>query len=194
MRSLFALVLTLFAAAAQAQPQAVAPGQAFRWQQLALRAPASDGWVLLGSSAQSVAFMRRSDELARSEVATVSVFTLPDGLDGDGFAAWVQKTVQAELPASRFRVVDAQLAPSDERGYACISHHSHSHDLKARGLPAGSEPPLLQQLALYCRHPDRAGAGFAAAFSTRGPGADDTLPERARAFIAAVLPEANTAR
>lgn len=177
------LALALSLSAGLARSQAVESGQLFRWQQFELRAPVSPGWVLVSVTPKAVAFMRRSDELARSEVATVSVFALPEALDREGFAAWVERAVQAEAPPSRFRPLTATSDHVDERGHACVRHHHQSLDLKARGLPAGSAPPLLDQVALYCRHPSQAGSGFAAVFSTRGPGRDPTLPERARSFI-----------
>ena len=188
MRSVPALVPILSGAlhlSAPAQP--VQPGERFPWQQLEVRAPASPGWVLVSASWQTLAFMRRSDELARSEVATVSVFKLPASLDRDGFRAWVDQAVKAELPASRFRPVELSAAHNDARGHECVVHRSVSHDLQARPLPAGSEPPLLQQLALYCRHPERAGTGFAAAFSTRGSSYDTTLHARARDFVDGIV-------
>ncbi len=185
-----ALCLTLALAAQAAPAQPVQPGQAFPWQQMDVRAPATEGWVLVSSSPQALAFVRRSEALARSEVATVSVFALPETLDREGFVAWVRAAVQAELPATRFRVLDSGEGYSEQRGHACVEHRSLSQDLQARGLPAGAEPPALQQLALYCRHPGRAGSGFAVAYSTRGPGVDDTLAERARNFIDGVTPRA----
>lgn len=187
LRTLLLPVLALLAGATQAQP--VEPGQAFRWQQMEVRAPTSPGWVRIGAQGQALAFMRRSEALARSEVALVSVFTVPDGLDREGFTAWVNRAVEAEYPPERFRPVERQSAPLDDRGYACVLHQGLSLDLQAAGLPKGSDPPVLHMSALYCRHPDRAGAGFSASFSTRGPGVDDSLPERARRFIDGVLPE-----
>lgn len=186
MRTCILVLLAVIALTANAQP--VAPGQAFRWQQLELRAPASEGWVLISRNGQSLIFMRRSEELARSEVATVSVFKMPDGLDDAGFAAWVNSVVQNELPSSRFRPVEATSGPVEERSYSCVLHQTLSHDLKARRMPEQNDAPLLHQHALYCRHPERADTGFAAAFSTRGPGLDDTLPARARSFIEGVTP------
>lgn len=180
-------VLALLTGASQAQP--VEPGQTFRWQQLEVRAPTSPGWVRIGTQGQALAFMRRSEALARSEVALVSVFTVPEGLDREGFSAWVDRAIEAEHPPERFRPVERKSAPLDERGYACVLHQGLSLDLQAAGLPKGSDPPVLHMSALYCRHPDRAGAGFSASFSTRGPGVDDTLPERARRFIDGVVPD-----
>jgi hypothetical protein len=188
MRFTLSCLALLFAAchgSATAQP--VQPGEKFQWQQLEVRAPVSPGWVLVSASKQALAFMRRSDELARSEVATVSVFKLPDALDGDGFRAWVDQAVKTELPATRFRAIEAAAEPGERRGHECVVHRSVSHDLGARAQPVAGTPPLLQQLALYCRHPDRAGTGFAAAFSTRGPALDPTLPTRAREFIEGIV-------
>lgn len=188
MRSLLSFVPVLLGAmhlSAPAQP--VQPGEKFPWQQLEVRAPESPGWVLVSASRQALAFMRRSDELARSEVATVSVFKLPEPLDSDRFRAWVDQAVQAELPASRFRPVEQQAEASDTRGYDCVVHRSVSHDLQARTAQAGSAPPLLQQVALYCRHPERAGTGFSAAFSTRGALYDPTLQTRAGEFLGGIV-------
>lgn len=192
MRSFLALFLAVNALVANSQP--VAPGQVFRWQQLELRAPTAVGWVLISRTSQSMVFMRRSDELARSEVATVSAFKLPEGLDQSGFVGWVSAAVQAELPSSRFRPVESKLGLFEQRGYTCVLHQSLSHDLKARRMPVENDAPLLHQHALYCRHPERSDTGFAAAFSTRGPGVDDTLPARARSFIDGVTPDQSAAR
>jgi hypothetical protein len=180
-RTAMLVALCLLSSLACAQP--VQPRQHMAWQQLDVRAPASEGWVLASASPQALAFMRRSAALARSEVATVSVFQLPESLDRDGFMAWVRSAVQADSPPARFRPIEVQHEPMDERGYACVLHRSLTQDLQARGLAAGSEPPQLQLHALYCRHPARAGTGFAAAFSTRGHGLDDSLFDRARSFI-----------
>lgn len=183
--ALVPLLLCAWHPSAPAQP--VQPGDKFPWQQLEVRAPASPGWVLIAASRQNLAFMRRSDELARSEVATVSVFKLPEPLDRDGFRTWVEQAVKAELPASRFRPVEHNAEHDDARGHDCVVHRSVSHDLQARPLPPGGDPPLLQQVALYCRHPDRAGTGFAAAFSTRGSHYDNTLQARARDFVEGIV-------
>ncbi len=102
---LFLLALALSLSGGPSWSQPVAPGQPFRWHQFELRAPASPGWVLVSSTARAVAFMRRSDELARSEVATVSLLAVPEALDREGFVAWVENLVRREAPPSRFRPV-----------------------------------------------------------------------------------------
>jgi hypothetical protein len=195
MRSALSLLPVLLGAmhlSAPAQPVQI--GEKFPWQQLEVRAPESPGWVLVSASRQALAFMRRSDELARSEVATVSVFKLPELLDRDRFRAWVDQAVKAELPESRFRPVELDAELSDARGYDCVVHRSVSHDLQARRPQADSAPPLLQQLALYCRHPERAGTGFAAAFSTRGERYDPTLQARASEFVDGIVATAPASR
>ena len=184
--ALHLVVAGLLATAAQAQAQPVEPGERFPWQQLEVKAPASPGWVLVSATRQGLAFMRRSDELARSEVATVSVFRLPDALDSDAFQGWVEQAVQAESPPSRFRPIEAASEHDAERGYACVVHRSLTQDLQARGVPAGTQA-YMQQQALYCRHPTRVGTGFAVAFSTRGAQLDPTLPQRARSFFDGVV-------
>lgn len=188
------ILLTLMFTGLAAGAQPIEPAQALRWQHLAVRAPESPGWVRLRESRQALALMRRSDALARSEVAIVSVFTLPAGLDRDGFAAWVGAAVAAEAPASRFRPLEADWAHVEDRGRACVLHRSVTQDLQARGLPAGSAPPLLQQHALYCRDPGRADSGFAATFSTRGPALDPSFAERAREFVDGVVPDGADAK
>ena len=151
MRSTLALLPMLLSAlhlSAPAQP--VQPGQKFPWQQLEVRAPASPGWVLVSASKQALAFMRRSDELARSEVATVSVFRLPASLDRDGFRAWVDQAVQAELPASRFRPVEQSSEHHEARGDDCVVHRS----VPARAMPLPS-PPAAPATTARCK-PGRA--------------------------------------
>ena len=187
-----ALFAITFLSACQTMPRTLTPGELFAGKVLNVRVPNSEGWVLLGSSGQGMAFFRRGSSPNESYVARVFVVALPESTNRDEFVALVKQKEEKGTSPERFTSVVINYEYTDKRGYPCVTVKSVADDTKAR-TDTGQHVLKLQRIALVCRHPrqQRKGAeGFGIEFSHRGSTLDGGLDVQADAFIEGVqVPE-----
>ncbi len=161
----------------------VAPGQLFTGGYLDVRAPGSDGWQLVESSASGMVFGKRGAAAEESFIAQVAMFGLPATTTPDEFEAFVKAAAAKDTDPRRFDVQDAAFTSSSDRGYPCVRYESVATDKAPRGA---SRPLILEVRGMYCRHPSRTDTGFAALYSHRGPGRHAAFRAEADAFIEGV--------
>jgi hypothetical protein len=182
-RFLILVSLLVLSPILQAKERAVAPGQRFPGPILNIRAPNSEGWKLLDSSSNGVAFGRSGTSSAESFIAAVIRIQLPEGQSKEEFAALVKHAVEEDSPPSRFRNIESTFEDFDERGYPCILYKGVAEDTKAKTSFLGRKRLILQVQSLYCRPPNMEKAGFAAIFSHRGAATIDDFDAQASDFI-----------
>lgn len=171
------------------QPPPLIPGQLFPGSFLNIRAPNSEGWMLLDASRQGMAFARRGASSDESYTARVFLLALPESKDRDEFVAFIRKSTEENTSPERFNSIEYNYEYTDKRGYPCVRVKSLMDDTKAR-TPSGQKTLKLQAYTLACRHPKEQGKGFAIDFSHRGPSLDTSLDTQAEAFIEGVqVPE-----
>ena len=170
-----------------ANAQVVAPGQLFPGELLNVRAPNSDGWKRIESSAVGMTFFSVGASATETYVAQVSLFALPESKNRDEFFAFVQDAFKRSSPPERFKSLEANYEYTEERGYPCVRVTAVVQDTKAF---FGRESLTLQWHSFYCLHPKRQDAGFMISFSHRGAPLDADLDVKAQAFIEGVqVPE-----
>jgi len=180
---LLVLVLGFAGCASHPRGLAVAPGRAFAGELIEARAPQTDGWLLVQSSASAFVFAKDGDVQGSSFVATASTFPLAPPKTPAEFEALIKEALAKDTDPVRFDIQQASVAYSSERSYPCVRYNSLTLDRN----PVGSSAPLLLALdGLYCRHPVRQDVGFAAVFSYRGASRHPTLRSEAEAFIQGV--------
>jgi hypothetical protein len=180
----FALALALAAPAANSQ--AVTPGQVFPTSLLTVRAPNSDGWRLVQSTARSIAFTRTGPSDDESFVAQVTLFSLLPSKDPDDFIAQIKNGFDFNLTSGPFQTLESQFEYSEVRGYPCVKFAGLTEDKKAPKSWFKREHMKIQDQSLYCRHPKKPEIGFEIGFSHRGPALVQDLGTEAESFIAGV--------
>lgn len=164
----------------------VPPGKLFAGKLLHVRAPNSEGWTLVASSGESLAFARAGAASNESYVAQVSLFRLAEYNSPEEFVALIKKGSEADAPPNRFKHLESNFEYTKQRGYDCVKVISVTEDTKARASLFTQESLKLQLISLYCKHPMQAGAGFMAGFSHRGEKLDPELQSQAQLFFEGV--------
>ena len=183
------LGIVVLAGCQAVQQRPLIPGQFFSGSFLNIRAPNSEGWMLLDSSSQGMAFARRGVSSSESYAARVFVFALQESKDRDKFVTLIRKLTEENTSPERFKSIEYNYEYTEKRGYPCVKVKGVMEDTKA-GTPSGQETLKFQPYTLYCRHPKQQGKGFVIDFSHRGPSLDTTIDAQAEAFIEGVqVPE-----
>lgn len=189
MNKIVMLLGIVILAGCQSGPSSLVPGQLFQDSFLNVRAPNSEGWVLLDSSRQGRAFARRGVSSNDSYVAKVYGLALPEFKDRNEFVALIKQRTEAGTSPERFNSIEFNYEYTEKRGYPCVMVKGIMDDTKAR-TPSGQEVLKYQSYTFFCRHPKQQGGGFAIDYSHRGPSLDTTLDTQAEAFIEGVqVPE-----
>lgn len=170
-------------ATASAQP--VPPGAVFDGPVINIRAPQSQGWVVLQNNATGMAFARSAAGINASEVAVVKLFPLGATPTPEALVALIKAGVEADTSKRRFDVLDAKFEYTERRGYPCVEASTLTIDKVPTGLFSHKEM-ILEIRALYCRHPERPDQGFSAGYSHRGQWPDTDLSSNAQSFIEGV--------
>jgi hypothetical protein len=158
----------------------VPPGKLYAGGYINIKAPSSEGWLLVRSSAGGMEFGRRGPAPNENFGAQVLMFGLPPTKSTEEFEALVKSGVEKDTDPNRFDVQLATYKYSNERNYPCVRYHSLVQDKAPKGLKG---PLLLESDALYCRHPVRQETGFAVIYHHRGEERYANLHSEAQAFI-----------
>ena len=170
----------------------VAPNQDFPNPVLDVHAPASSGWYGIKQTPSQIAFGKDGANGGETFVATVMLFRIPTFAGTDAFTEYVREGVAKDSPADRFDPVELSIQYSSERSYPCVRYHGISVDKKARIAPFFTKKLRIENIALYCQHPDRPGLGFTISYSHRGGTDDYPIDEEAESFIDSVQVTAPT--
>lgn len=166
--------------------QPVASGQLLGDDFLRLRVPSTDGWIRVDTGAGKVSLARRGNQQGETFGAQVILFGL-ESTDGiQELTTLIKRGVEQDTPAERFSELQSNYDPSEKRGYPCVRHDGVYEDRKAKTSPNTTETLTLQVSALYCRHPNQAGTGFAAIYSHRGEALHQNFASEADGFIEGV--------
>jgi len=180
------LVLMLGDAVAEEVP----PGFMYRGPLLNVQSPKSEGWSLLGTSSQGMAFARPGEKKGSSFGAQVLPFDLPEPEGKDEFVELIRQAVKADTADERFVVIEESYEYTEERGYPCVRSINTIDDEKAKVSMFRKTTMKLQTYSLYCQHPGKDNFGFAAIYSYRGPQVIGSLKDEAESFIGGVqVPE-----
>jgi hypothetical protein len=180
----FALAMAL--AAPGANSQAVTPGQVFPTNLLTVRAPNSDGWRLVKSTARNIAFIRTGPSDDESYVAQVTLFSLLPSKDPDDFIAQIRNGFDFNLTSGQFQTLESQFEYSEARGYPCVKFAGLTEDKQAPKSWFKREHMKIQDQSLYCRYPKKPELGFEIGFSHRGAAVVQDLAAEAQSFIEGV--------
>jgi hypothetical protein len=175
--ALIALLIEVSAA------EEISPGFMYRGPLLDVQSPHSEGWVLLDTSSQGMAFARAGDEKGSSFGAQVLPFDLPNPSGQEDFVDLIKQAVKQDTSGKRFTVVEESYDYTNERGYPCVRTAIVVEDKKAKVSMFKKMRMMLQTYSLYCRHPKKENFGFAAIYSYRGPQIIDALENEAASFI-----------
>lgn len=167
--------------------QAVAAGQVLGDDFLQLRVPNSGGWVRINAGSGTVALARRGSQPGETFAAQVILFGLKSTDSIQELTTLIQQGAERDTPAERFAMLSSKFEPNISREYPCVRHDGVYEDRKAKTSPSTTETLTLQASALYCRHPQQTGTGFAAIYSHRGAKLHPTFASEADAFIESVL-------
>lgn len=165
----------------------VRPAQMFGGDYINVKAPESDGWLLMQSSGAGMTFGKEGPSKVESFIAGINIFALTQTNTPTEFEELIKAGVRRDTPPERYDVQRESFKYTEERGYPCIRYESLAIDKK----PHGSDASLLLALdGLYCRHPKRPETGFAAVYSFRGKAEHKSLRSEAEHFIQGVqVPE-----
>ena len=177
-----------------AQHPSLSPGQDFSNSLFILLSPNSEGWVGVGRTSDSISFGRVGRSRNDTDVAAVTVFSTPPGLNPQEFLAHVKEGLERDAPAPRFEVKTASIRLSTARTYVCVEYNAMSidHGKQLRFLPHKDLP--IRLIALYCQYPDKPGLAFSVSFSHRGEEPPPTFDAEAQDFIASVAVTSSSAR
>ena len=165
------------------KPQPVPAGKVYVGDVLNITAPNSDGWHLLESSPNGMAFARSGNEPGESFAAQVVIFDPPQTDSPEKFEALIVKGAESDAETERFSTRIFEHKYSDERGYPCVQMYNVSEDKRAQTGKGGIKTLILQNEHLYCRHPVRKDLGFAITYSHRGNSLYHDLKNEAQSFI-----------
>jgi hypothetical protein len=175
-----------WATADDAHHPSLAPGQDLSNPMFTLTSPKSEGWVGLSQSSSRIAFGRAGATSADSDVAAVTLFSIPQGLSADDFLALVKSGTERDAPSPQFEVKEASLKPSQARSYVCVDYRATSIDHGKQSFLGRRAALQLKLRALYCQYPTKPGLGFSISFSHRGEQPLPTFDAEAEEFIAGV--------
>lgn len=177
---------TLLAASCASPPSRfppVTPGQLFPGGYINLRAPNSEGWRLVKSSPQGMAFGKEGIAAGENISAQLVMFGLQPTDTPEQFVDVIKKGIESDTNPDRFETLESSVKYTNERGYPCVRHHALVTDRAAQTSPTTKEQLLLETYSLYCRHPIRTNTGFAAIYSYRGRQRFPDLERGAQDFI-----------
>jgi hypothetical protein len=186
LRCVFAILLSLWSRLSDAATHPVSPNEDFSNSTLQIHATASDGWHGIARTASSIAFGRNGASGTETFVAAVILFHIPEFSDSDAFTQYVREGVARDSPADRFEPIESSVHYSIERSYPCVRYHAVSMERKVHIAPFFRKDLRIENVALYCRHPDKPGLGFAVSYSHRGGRGDYDIDEEAESFIDSV--------
>ncbi len=164
----------------------VNPNQDFSNSTLQIHAPESDGWHGIARNGSSIVFGRYGESGTETFVAAVLLFHLPAFPDSDGFTQYVREAAAKDSPPDRFVPIESSVQYSSERTYPCVRYHAISMEKKVHIAPFFRKDLRIENVALYCRHPDRPGLGFVVSYSRRGGRPDYNIDNEAESFIDSV--------
>ena len=185
---LAALICVLASSCASSRQVAgVAPGHQYRVADIVdVQAPNSTGWQLVESSAKGISFAKRARGPGETFAAQLLMFDLQPTETPEQFTNLIKTTIERGTNPKRFETVQSSAEPTAERPYPCVRHRALYHDKQAQTSPTASERLLFEIQALYCRHPQRASAAFAAVYSHRGRSPYPALVEEAQDYFKGV--------
>ena len=177
------VILLSCATPAQKGPTPVKPAQSFEGPYINVKAPGSDGWLLLGSSPRGMAFAKRGLAAGESFGAVVRMFDLPAINTESDLVEAVKAGLGADADPARFEVIESSFQQTSSRAYPCVRYHGLFNDKQAQTSSTTTEPLLLEMYALYCRHPVRTSSGFSANYSYRGRSRYPSLESESQSYI-----------
>jgi hypothetical protein len=164
----------------------LSPAQDFSNSMFILLTPNSKGWVGLSRSPATISFGRVGSSRTDSDVAAVTLFSIPEGLSPEGFLAHAKDGLERDAPAPRFEVKESLIRLSQARSYPCVEYDATSIDHGKQLLFLPRKDLLLRLIALYCQYPNKPGLGFSISFSHRGTELPPNFDAEAQDFIAGV--------
>jgi hypothetical protein len=180
------MVVALLGRESGAAPHlAVPPNQDFSNSTLQIHAPPSSGWYGVSQTANRIVFEKAGVNADETFVAAVFLFRLPALLDEDTLTEYVREGAIKDSPSDRFDTLEQTVRYSSERSYRCVRYHGIGIDKKAQ-VGFFRKRMRIENIALYCEHPDKPGLGFSVSYSHRGGRPDYELDEEAAAFIESV--------
>lgn len=164
----------------------VRAGDLYKGNYINVKAPSSDGWLLLESSPAGIVFGRDSNTSHESFVALILMFDLPLTNSPKEFENLIIQVAGRDLETDRFTTKDFSHKYSETRGYPCVDIHNVSTDRKAQTSTNNTAILTLENKYLYCRHPVRTNTGFAIGYSHRGETLHPNFMNEALDFIKGV--------
>ncbi|MCC6141478.1 MAG: hypothetical protein IT389_12785 [Nitrospira sp.] len=165
------------------EPQNVPPGKLYAGPIINITAPNSEGWQLLKSDSSGLAFGRRGNAPDESFTAQVATFNPPQTDSPEEFESLMVKGAQSDANTERFQTKSFTHKFTSARGYPCVQMNNISEDTKAQSGPNKTEPLIMQNEHLYCRHPVRKNIGFVVIYSHRGKELHPDFQTEAHSFI-----------
>jgi hypothetical protein len=164
----------------------LSPAQDFSNQLFIILSPNSQGWVGLNRSSAGISFGRVGSSPTDSDIAAVTLFSVPAGLSPEDFLAYIKDGVERDAHAPRFEATETRVKLSQARSYPCVEYQANSidHVKQFPLLPSKALP--LRISGLYCQYPNKPGLGFSISFSHRGADPLPTFDAEAQDFIASV--------
>jgi len=160
----------------------LAPGQAYNIDGISVRSPSSANWVVAEHTAQNVSFAKQGRSAGETLAAQLISFELPPTESGEQFQKMIEGFIAKSWNPQRFELIRMTNEYIGERKYPCVLNRSNFYDMQAKVSATRTAKQLFEIEALYCRHPLRPTAAFAAVFSHRGYSAYPALAEEAAAY------------
>ena len=160
----------------------IAPGQAYTIDGISVRSPATANWVVADRTAQNVSFAKQGRSAGETLAAQLLIFDLPPTETAEQFQKLIEGFIANSWNPQRFDLIRMTSEYSTERKYPCVLNRSNFYDKQAKVSPTATEKLLFEIEALYCRHPLRPTAAFAAVYSHRGRSPYPGLAEEAAAY------------
>lgn len=180
------LALMLSSCAAVVPPrglETIPPGHLYAGNYINARAPNSDGWRLISTSASGLEFARVGEDPNESFGAQVLIFPLGKTQGPDEFIALIKRASEDDINSDRYTVMKSEFLTSEQRSYPCVSGASVVEDRRAQTSRNKKEKLLLEIKSLYCRHPVHQETGFSIIYSYRGYALYPNLNSEAKDFI-----------
>lgn len=179
--------ILLSSCAPSRQLAAVPPGHQYRVADIVdVQAPNSTGWHLVESSAKGLSFAKRARGPGETFAAQLLMFDLQPTETPEQFTDLIRTTIERGTNPKRFETVQSSAEHTTDRPYPCVRHRAVYNDKHAQTSPTTSERLLFEIQALYCRHPERTNAVFAAVYSHRGRSPYPALVEEAQHYFKGV--------
>ena len=161
----------------------VPAGFLYKGDYINVRSPNSDGWHLVQSSPEGMAFAKGGANPGESFGAQLLMFPLTPTKTKDEFVSLIKQGYKNDTDTERFKSIESEFKYSEKRSYPCVEVTSVVEDKNAQTSPTQREVLLLQAKALYCRHPERQATGFSISYSHRGKTLYSSLDAEGKSFI-----------